>query len=180
MKYMAKIFVYSVLAGICVLLAAPMHDLFMSVIDMATRVDFSVLDVLGYGCMIFGCILYIILILIVLVNTIRDAISLIIYTTSMLYGKPKYYGPTMYDLYKTIKGNENATLEDFFTEIAANSVYLTWVGLEGNDGKSPQEFIDDIRGTNGASVYDIYRSIQGNENKSKEEFIEYMRCKLNE
>ena len=54
-----------------------------------------------------------------------------------------------------------------------DSAYDTWKGQEGNEGKTEQDFIEDMKGTDGQSAYEAWLA-QGNEG-TEQDFLEDMK-----
>ena len=97
-------------------------------------------------------------------------------------------GESSYDIWKRMTGKDS---ESEFLEYLRSgpqgeqgiqgetglSVFEEWLTIEGNEGKTFEEFIETLRGTQGLqgptgkSAYEFWLAIEGNENKTVEEFV---------
>ena len=93
-------------------------------------------------------------------------------------------GMSAYDVWKTVEGNENKTLDDFIVAItgpAGESPYDIWLGLgyEG-DANAFLEFLKGEPGKTGESVFETWRKLSGNEDGTAQEFIDDLRMDIDE
>lgn len=87
-----------------------------------------------------------------------------------------------FELWKTLPGNENKTLQDFFNFLKGEkgengkSAYEIWKSRPGNENKTEDDFFHFLKGK---SAFDLWREIQGNENKTMDDFWEFLGRKKN-
>ncbi|MHC5363448.1 hypothetical protein ACYSNP_12455, partial [Myroides sp. LJL110] len=71
-------------------------------------------------------------------------------TWTNVHGKDGVDGKSAFEIWKEIPGNENKTIQEFYT---------SQTGEKGQDGKD------------GKSAFDLWKEVPGNENKTQEEFV---------
>ena len=79
-----------------------------------------------------------------------------------------------FELWKTIPGNENKTLQDFFDSFKAKDGYTLWKELPGNENKTEKDYLDSLKPE---GPYDIWKKQPGNENKTEKDFIDSLKSK---
>ena len=111
-------------------------------------------------------------------------------------------GKSALDVWKSIPGNENKTVEDFAKAIKGEkgengaagekgadgkSALDVWKSIAGNENKTAEDFAKAIKGdkgdpgtngtngANGKSAYDLWKEQPGNEGKSEKDFVNYMK-----